>query len=256
MLTSALLEILPQLAPTVAQWPRRQPGLLMVDGKKLRYSDMHSFFHQTRQIFGDNLYDFKTDSASPVILDCGAHIGMASLYFKERYPNARITAFEADPQIADMCRANFKTFGAEDADVQDAANWIHDEGVSFNTSNDDAGHVEDGADNAAVSSVRLKTLLEKEQVDLLKLDVEGAEFAIFDDCGDALRNAERIVAEVHAMDDTQANIGGLLSHLEKTGFRYALGNFHPATWLTPTAKPPFSFCPTEKFIVSVFAWQP
>ena len=102
MLTQSLLEITKQLAPSVANWPRRQPGILMVDGKELRYGDLHSFYHQSRQIFGERLYDFESKNRAPVILDCGAHIGLASLYFKERYPEAHIRAFEADAALAEL----------------------------------------------------------------------------------------------------------------------------------------------------------
>ena len=255
MLTQPLLEITKQLAPSVANWPRRQPGMLMVDGKALRYSDLHSFYHQTRQIFGDRLYDFQSDSPAPFILDCGAHIGLASLYFKERYPAARIRAFEADAELADTCKANLSTFGAEDVVVEDAAVWTHDQGVSFDSSHDDSGHISMAHDGTNVRSVRLRSILEDGPVDLLKLDVEGAEFEILKDCGEALRNVSHMIAEVHAMDEHQSNIGELLSQLETQGFRYVLGDLHQATWVPSTATPPFRYCRTDRFILTVFAWR-
>jgi len=254
MLSQQLLDIAVQAAPSVPSWPRRQPGLFMVGGKVLRYADMHSFYYQTRQIFGDRLYDFRTDNPAPVILDCGAHIGLASLFFKECYPAARIHAFEADAALAEMCRANFTAFGHEDIVVDQAAVWTHDRGVSFNNSHDDAGHVVEGG-GVTVPSVRLKTLLQNGQVDFLKLDVEGAEFDIIEDCGDDLANVRHMIAEVHGMGDSQAPIGRLLQRLETLGFRYTLSDLHPVTWLKSAAPPPFPFCRTEKFIVSVFAWR-
>jgi len=254
MLTPQILDIARQIAPSVRDWPRRHPGVLVVGGKLLRYADMHSFYHQVRQLFGDRLYDFQCTAPAPRILDCGAHIGLASLFFKETHPAARITAFEADADLADTCRANFSTFGYSDIDVLHAAVWTHDQGVSFDTSHDDAGHVVEG-EGTKVPSVRLKDYL-KDPVHFLKLDVEGAEFALLDDCGAALKNVERMIIEVHAMDGEQAPIGALLARLESLGFRYTLGDLHAAVWVPSVAKPPFAFCPTEKFIVSVFAWQP
>src|SRR5262245_29502721 len=114
MLTKALLEIMAQLAPTIKDWPRRQPGLLVVGGKLLRYADLFSTYHHIREIFEEKIYGFRCDEPSPYILDCGAHIGLASLYLKEHLPSARIHAFEADPDLADLCRANFAAFGATD----------------------------------------------------------------------------------------------------------------------------------------------
>lgn len=253
MLTPQILEIVTQVAPSVRSWPRREPGVLVVGGKLLRYADMHSFFHQARQIFGDRLYDFACQEPAPRILDCGAHIGLASLFFKELYPRARIEAFEADAALAELSRANLRSFGADDVKVAQAAVWTHDRGVRFDHSHDDAGHVAETGE--AVPSVRLRSLLE-ERVHLLKLDVEGAEFALIEDCGETLRNAERIIMEVHAMGAEQSPIGPLLARLENLGFRYTLSDLHAATWEPSAAPPPFAFPRAEKFIVSVFAWQP
>ena len=252
-LSAALLQLAAQMAPTVQSWPRRQPGLLMVDGKVLRYADLHSVYHQIRQIFGDHLYDFQSRRPDPRILDCGAHIGLSSLYFKQRYPGARITAFEADAALADMCRSNMGTLGAADVEVIQAAVWTHDRGVSFDGTHDDSGHVAAGG-GTTVPSVRLKTILDKGSVDLLKLDVEGAEYDIIADCGDSLAAVDRLAMEVHAMDETPVKIGGLLDGLEKQGFRYVLGDLHQASWL-PALATPFTYCRTAKFIVSVFAWR-
>ena len=256
VLSTSLLEIAGQLATSVKSWPRRQPGILMVDGKALRYADLHSFYYQVLQIFGDGLYGFECDAPAPVILDCGAHIGLASLYFKERFPNAQIRAFEADAELADMCRTNLSTFGAKNVDVEQSAIWIHDDGVTFDTSHDDAGHISTENAGTKVESVRLKTILEEEPVHLLKLDVEGAEFEIFKDCGSSLKNASCVIAEIHAMSDHQSKLGELLQQLESCGFRYVLHDLHQATWVPSIERPPFNSCKTEKFIVTVFAWQP
>jgi len=257
MLSQQLLEIAANLTPSVPSWPRRKPGMFMAGTRAIRYADLHSFYHQIRQIFGQRLYNFRCANPAPVILDCGAHIGLASLFFKERFPAARITAFEADADLADMCRTNFAAFDMPDIEVVHAAVWTHGDGVSFAQTNDDAGHVANEADAAAVKvpSIRLHSRLDQ-PIDLLKLDVEGAEFALIEDCGERLRNVGHIVMEVHAMEDTQAKIGHMLARLEDTGFKYVLGDLHQATWLPVPKAPPFEHCRTDKFIVSVFAWRP
>src|SRR5688572_1057568 len=50
-----------------------------------------------REIFLERQYHFESQKSSPTILDCGANIGMAILFFKKCYPECRITAFEANP---------------------------------------------------------------------------------------------------------------------------------------------------------------
>lgn len=256
MLRDALGEIIGQLTPEISRWPRREPGQIIVDGKLMKYADMHSFFYQAKQIFGDGLYHFSCDTDSPSIIDCGAHIGLASLFFAEQYPKARLQVFEADPEIAVMCDANLKAFGCQDFTVEAKAAWISNDGVSFSNSRDDSGHVgDDGADTITVPSVRLKTLIESGPVDLLKLDIEGAEYTVLEDCGDSLKSVGRMVIEAHIMRPEEGRLGALLAQLETLDFQYVLHDLHHATWLDVGTKPPFAACPTDKYVITIFAWK-
>ena len=54
----------------------------------------------------------------PLIIDAGANIGAASMWFARRYPAARIIAVEPDPANADLCRRNAGPMGV---DVVEAA---------------------------------------------------------------------------------------------------------------------------------------
>ena len=45
-------------------------------------------------IFIRNAYFFEAKRSDPLIIDAGANIGMATLYFKFLYPKAKIIAFE------------------------------------------------------------------------------------------------------------------------------------------------------------------
>ena len=100
MIAGTLGEILQKLSGELNNYPRRVPGELLLEGRRFRYADLHSFYHQATQLFAQRLYDFESTTPAPLILDCGAHIGMAALFFKTRYPAAQIKAFEADPAIA------------------------------------------------------------------------------------------------------------------------------------------------------------
>ena len=50
-----------------------------------------------REIFALDEYAIDLPFEPAVVLDCGANVGFASLYFASRYPGARIYAIEADP---------------------------------------------------------------------------------------------------------------------------------------------------------------
>ena len=253
MLGPHLIATAVQMAPEIGRWPRRQPGRLIVGDTVFKYADLHSFYHQVRQIFGDSLYAFAGDAADPLILDCGAHIGLASLFFKEQHPRARIKAFEADAAIAAMCADNLAACGHADVTVVASAVWTHGDGVSFSASADDAGHVS-GAGDIRVASIRLRDVIAEAPVTLLKLDIEGAEYAVLADCGDALSGVARLIVEVHAFDSARNSVGSLLTLLEAQGFRYVLSDLHHATWMDG-APTPFAFARNDKYYFTVFAWR-
>jgi hypothetical protein len=100
-----------------------EAGMTDILGFPVRYTHPQSMAVQFRAIFGDQVYRFRASRPDPVILDCGANIGMASLYWKRDYPEARITAFEPDPAIADVLRWNLRSAAAEGVTVVGAAVW-------------------------------------------------------------------------------------------------------------------------------------
>ncbi|GJQ62976.1 MAG: hypothetical protein SCALA702_20290 [Melioribacteraceae bacterium] len=255
-LKGTLQEIINKLSTDLQKYPRREAGKLLIDGKKIHYADLHSFYHQIVQIFGQNLYTFESTTQNPRILDCGAHIGIASLFFGTKYPNAKITAFEADPEIANMAANNLNSFNIPDYEVIPKAVWKDNKGVSFEASNDDSGFVDVNNISAnKVPSVRLRDYLEQEKVELLKIDIEGAEYEVLKDCRGVLRNVNRIVAEIHRFRAADGKFGELLSLFEEEGFFYTLGDFHPAEWLGSEQKSPFTSVNTDKFIITIYAWK-
>jgi FkbM family methyltransferase len=59
-----------------------------------------------REVFARQSYFFRSENVAPVILDCGANIGMASLYFKWLYPHSQVQAFEPDPATFKVLQSN------------------------------------------------------------------------------------------------------------------------------------------------------
>jgi FkbM family methyltransferase len=256
MLSGTLGEILQKLSTTLDSYPRKVPGTLHLDGVPLQYADLHSFYHQAYQIFATQLYNFETHTKDPYIIDCGAHIGIATLFFKSRYPTSTIRAFEADPKIHGMLSANIQNFGLQQVIAEQKAVWIHNDGVSFSQENDDSGSVtmQTSQSTVLIPSIRLKDILLEKPVDLLKVDIEGAEFETFHDASEALKNVKRIVCEVHLLSPNQ-KLHPLLTQLDSLGFKYGLSDLHHATWLPPHEVPPLSAIKTDRWLVTVFAWK-
>jgi FkbM family methyltransferase len=241
-----------QLRPTpeIAAWrhakhlaastPRRTPGSIRMLEYELRYSDLLSFCPQWKDIFVDGALEFEARSASPRILDCGANVGMASLFFKRRYPAARVTAYEADPALFAITKANLTANGAGDVDTVNAAVWTSNGRVTFRAEGSDSGMIDGLAGGVVgpavdVPSLRLRDVIAGEQIDLLKLDIEGAEDSVLADCESVLHRVHAIVMDLHEFDPLVRQAPRVLERLTREGFVYAIDEFVPQPWRPPVA---------------------
>lgn len=240
--------------------PRHVPGRIELAGCTIEYADLLTLCPQWHDIFVRRALDFRTASASPRILDCGANIGLASLFYKRRYPAARITAFEADPVLADLLARNMRANGA-DVDVRSAAVWTRDGEVAFRAEGADSGAIEGfagelDAPRVAVPSVRLADVIAREPVDLLKLDVEGAEGAILADCEPVLPQVRALVMDLHEFDPAERRAPAVFELLRHAGFTYAADDLVALPWRAPVAGPEAPFPGTALcWAMTVRAWR-
>ena len=251
-------EVLLNVGQLTKTYPRRKTGKLKLNHREIIFTDLHSFYHQAIQIFKSQIYGFSADRDNPIIIDCGAHIGLASIYFAEKYPKGKIYAYEADPNIAKTLNENLISLGLKNIETFSKAVWINDSGVLFKRTNDDSGFVSNSESESClkIPSIRLKNILKDKEIDLLKLDIEGAEFEVIKDCGEVLTNVKNIIIEVHKFREHNGSLADILNILEKNSFEYTFGDFHSADWIEPSLIPPFSFCKTDKYTMTIFAWQP
>lgn len=198
----------------------------MVGEPALKYVHPMSFHNQAVAIFDQLIYDFDCPAPSPRIIDGGANVGLASIFWGSKWPAARITAFEADPSVADVLRWNLGVRGLHAVEVVEAALAASAGTLRFAAEGGDAGRL--SADGAVeVKAVPLATFL-SEPVDLLKLDIEGAETDVLTACADELRNVQRIFVEYHSLADSRQQLGDLHDVLQQAGFRmYIESEFVP-----------------------------
>jgi hypothetical protein len=110
--------------------------------------------------------------------------------------------------------------------LNNKAVWIHDGGVEFEVEGGDAGAIRDEAASSellSVPTIRLRDLLD-DPIDLLKLDIEGAETEVLIDCTGALTNVERLFVEYHSFAEEEQRLDALINVLQEAGFRLHL---HP-----------------------------
>ena len=143
------------------------------------------------------------------VVDLGANIGLASLYFAGHYPTCRLLAVEPNPPTYEILSRNLKglveagrartlraaVWGSEKALVADPAQ-ASDHYSAFATR--EAAGSEDGG--ATMQGLPINTILADsgfERVDLLKVDIEGAEVELFKGDTDWLKTVGAIAIEFH-----------------------------------------------------------
>jgi FkbM family methyltransferase len=140
------------------------------------------------KIFVDDEYRFPFDHFPQLIVDAGANIGMATLYFAHQYPHARIVAIEPEPSNFELLHRNCK--GLSNVILLQGALWPSNSPLEIEDPTADAWtfRVVERAtirgSTAAVAAITIPAILERvgaKQIDLLKLDIEGSELHLFSD---------------------------------------------------------------------------
>ncbi len=203
---------------------RFQRGKVNLAEGIFEFPDSHSFVNMYHEIFGEEVYNFSTKSSSPFIIDVGANIGLASLFFKKVYPDSEILAFEADPEIAAYFEKNMAINNKNNnVTLIQKAVWNKKTNVIFHKEGSWGGSIinDHGKGNVEVETVILSQYINKD-VDLLKLDIEGDEDKIIEEIQDNLHFIKNIALEFHSFADRPQRLQELLSVLGKHGFRYHL----------------------------------
>lgn len=154
-----------------------------------------------------------------VVLDIGANIGIASLYFASIFPNATVHAFEPEPGNCEVLRANAQqvprvqvhpfALGAEDGELE-----LFDSDDRANLGGYSAHAL--GVNPARSKSVpqrhagRALSALGIAAIDVLKIDTEGSEWEILTAIEPALLGTARVImGELHGRRDFE-----LLAYLQ------------------------------------------
>ena len=192
---------------------------------RLRGSSDQSVFSQT---FQEGQYsplrDFRDVS---LVLDLGANIGMSSAWFLSCFPAARVVAVEPDRRNVELCKRNLQMYGdrvllLHGAVWSECTKLCLSQG-SFGDGREWASQVMPvaGGDVEAWDVGRLIEMAGGGNVDLLKVDIERAELAVFGETSKAwLPRVRNICIELHGPDCEAVFFNAL------SGFDYELGYSH------------------------------
>ncbi len=154
------------------------------------------------QVLINEEYKLVLPDAPAVIVDGGGNIGLTALYFAQKYPQASIFTFEPDAANYQVLSAN--THSIPRIQAFEEALWYHNNGVYMQAAAANDSHSVTANASDTASMVATKTLLrlihEKKIscIDVLKLDIEGAEKELFEhDAQQWLPYIKTLVIELH-----------------------------------------------------------
>jgi len=158
-------------------------------------------FHQ---VYVEREYDIGLCNPK-LIVDAGANVGYASHFFATEYPLAKIAAIEPDRDNFDLLWRNLESFGDRVSKLH-AAVWTHYARLKVIRGQYRGGlpwayqvRPADPTETPDVFGMTIDLLLRGnyKKIDLLKMDIEGAEAPIFNANPSWIDRVDNIAIELH-----------------------------------------------------------
>lgn len=187
-------------------------------------SDLEVF----KKIFINREYELPFDSHTKTILDLGANTGLASLFFHIQFPEAQIVAVEPDPGNYAILQRNMACLPS--VTLIQAAVWKHDGEINLVDPGIGAWgmqvneQVQVQGNQGAVPAISMSSLLKHfapRQIDLLKVDIEGAEKELFESSELWIHEIRAIVIELHDLYKVGCS----------RAFYKSINSFHNEKWV-------------------------
>jgi FkbM family methyltransferase len=160
------------------------------------------------QIFINQKYDFVLEKQPKVIVDAGANIGLASIYFANECPEAKIIAIEPEISNFELLTENVRPY-PQVIPIQ-AALWnkteellLTDPGLGkwgFMTEHRSEIASQSRVARHPVMAVTINDLLDRyalKSIDILKVDIEGSEREVFGDSAAWIDRVDSIIIGLH-----------------------------------------------------------
>ena len=155
------------------------------------------------QVFGKRHLEIPLRDSPQLIVDGGANVGYSSIYFAEKYPDARIIAVEPDPENCALFRKNCSVY--PNIELIQGALWksTTDLVIENPTAESWAFRVVEAPSptNDSFKGFTIADVLMysgEQHIDLLKLDVEGSEEQLFSSGHDGwIDHVKNLMIELH-----------------------------------------------------------
>lgn len=153
---------------------------------------------------------FQTNRIKPDrMIDAGANIGLASIYFKAYFPEMKIVALEPVTETFGRLKKNISENNLQDIECVEKGLWNEDTFLKIDKSNRDQSDwsfrlIESSVpDENTIETTSIKSILKEnnwDYIDFLKLDIEGGEVSVFKDreaVKDWLPKVKILAVEIH-----------------------------------------------------------
>jgi FkbM family methyltransferase len=162
-------------------------------------TDVHTFY----DIFTNHEYDIDFGFTPETIIDCGANTGLVTVFYKSKYPKSKIIAIEPERSNFEMLVKNTASFN--NVHCLKNAVWGNEGFIEISDPGfGNWGFITNETKNESETSVKTVTIkgimqkFELQNIDVLKIDIEGAEKEVFESADkEWLSKTKVILIELH-----------------------------------------------------------
>ena len=177
-----------------------------------------------KEIFAEEVYKVKKNVEVKTILDLGSNIGLSVAYFKMRFPDAAIEAYEPDKESFKLLQKNiiennFKNIFAYEMAVSNKSGFLFAADVEEKASVNSQFLREEKDENNKVVSKDISEILNR-NFDIIKMDIEGGEWNLFRKIVDEnlITKANIWFVEFHKIEENKIQFEEILNCFEKNGY--------------------------------------
>jgi FkbM family methyltransferase len=226
-----LIFVLSKLAFLKIISKKQTPARIKLFGFEIVNYNYRLLDYLIKEVFVGFEYKFESNNQKPVIFDCGANIGMATIFFKWLYPDAVIHAFEPQTKTFEFLQQNVITNNLSNVFCHNLA--LSDENGSITFYESDSQNLMGSILEDRVTGTKIEVQTKRlsdfitQKVDLLKIDVEGAENLIVKDLTENLfLNKEKIGQIImeyhHKIPKQKSSMSTFLKPFEENNFEYQI----------------------------------
>jgi len=154
------------------------------------------------EVLHQQIYATALPSSARLIVDAGANIGLSSVFFANRFPNAQIIAIEPSETNMALLRCNVASYPKVHPKL--AGLWPSTGPLRLVNPNAEAWAIQvepcqlNEADFQGITVPEILKEYQVPQIDLIKIDIEGAEWPLlFDSVPDWLNTVNFVAMELH-----------------------------------------------------------